>query len=189
MNFKKLMQIVNYILAKYNYELNYTKLIKLLYIADRECLLKYDFAISGDSYCSMPQGPVLSNLYDFIRNINYPKPEQIEFNSAFYKNGYHLISRLENKCVYDELCDAEISILDDVDAKYHDKDWTYLVDNIVHKFPEWDKNASNFNTSYPLPKQVILRNLNKTEKEIKAIIETEESLSQVEENLKAKGLV
>ena len=45
MNFKKLVQVVNYVLAKDDYRLNYTKLIKLLYISDRECLDKWDFAI------------------------------------------------------------------------------------------------------------------------------------------------
>jgi len=184
MNLKKLYQTVNYILAKYNYRLNYTKLIKLLYIADRICLEKYDFAISGDKYCSMPQGLVLSNLYEFINRQN-----NIEFNSLFIKNGYDLISVPEDKYPFDELCEAEIEILDEVDKKYHDFTWQKLVDDVVHKFPEWDKRAQIQNTSIDLQKYVLLEKLGKTKKEIEEILKDEESSQQIENSFKEKGLL
>lgn len=184
MNLKKLYQIVNYMLAKYNYRLNYTKLIKLIYIADRICLQRYNFAISGDKYCSMKQGLVLSNLYEFINKQN-----NIEFNSLFIKNNYDLISIPENKYPYDELCEAEINILDEVDEKYHDYDWKRLVDDVVHKFPEWDKRAERDNTSIDLHKYVLLEKLGKSKEEIKSILETEETFNQLEEQFKKKGLL
>jgi hypothetical protein len=187
MNFNKLVQIVNYVLAKYDYKLNYTKLIKLLYIADRESLRRWDFAISGDKYCSMEQGPVLSGLYDFIRDRN--DVNQTQWNIFFFKNGYDLVSRIKKECSYDELSEAETEILDEIDNQFHDKDWKYLVNEVVHRFPEWDKNAQINKTSYPLNKETVLKNLGKSEEEIKSIIETEESLLQCEEKLKAKGLL
>lgn len=184
MNLKKLYQIVNYMLSKYDYKLNYTKLIKLIYIADRTCLEKYNFAISGDKYCSMPQGLVLSNLYEFINKQN-----NIEFNSLFIKNNYDLISIPEAKYPFDELCEAEKNILDEVDAKYHNYTWQQLVDDVVHKFPEWDKKAKEYNTSIDLQKYVLLEKLGKTKEEIKSILETEETFNQLEEQFKQKGLI
>jgi len=184
MNLKKLYQTVNYILAKYKYRLNYTKLIKLLYIADRICLEKYNFAISGDKYCSMPQGLVLSNLYEFINRQN-----NIEFNSLFIKNGYDLISIPEKKYPFDELCEAELEILDEVDKKYHNFTWQELVDDVVHKFPEWDKRAQIQNTSIDLQKYVLLEKLGKTKKEIEEILKDEESSQQIENSFKEKGLL
>ncbi|MCA6072137.1 MAG: SocA family protein [Endomicrobium sp.] len=92
MNFKKLVQVVNYVLAKYDYRLNYTKLVKLLYISDRECLDKWGFAISGDSYHSMKQGPVLSRLYDFIleKSSFCASAELAEWKCCFYRNRWQM---------------------------------------------------------------------------------------------------
>ncbi|MCA6071621.1 MAG: SocA family protein [Endomicrobium sp.] len=190
MNFKKLAQIVNYVLAKYDYRLNYTKLVKLLYISDRECLSKWGFAISGDSYVSMRQGPVLSGLYNFIleKSSFCACAELAEWKCCFYKEGNDLISKIEDKCSYDELCDAEIDILNSVDKKYHAHKYGDLIEE-VHKFPEWNKDAEKYNTSYSLPKQSILRSLNKSEEEIKAIIDSEQTLSQLDKSFKEKGLM
>ena len=48
MNIDKLIQIANYILKKYDFSLNYTKLIKELYLADRECIKRTGWSMTGD---------------------------------------------------------------------------------------------------------------------------------------------
>jgi len=40
MNMRKVIQVVGHLLQKYSGRLNYTKLIKLLYLADRKALSK-----------------------------------------------------------------------------------------------------------------------------------------------------
>src|SRR5205823_929857 len=47
--------------------MEYIKLIKLLYLADREALLRWGRPITTDRHVSMPKGPVLSQIYDLIR--------------------------------------------------------------------------------------------------------------------------
>jgi len=47
---KKLTQIVNYILKLNNYQMDYRKLIDLLYLVDREALSKWDVTITKDNY-------------------------------------------------------------------------------------------------------------------------------------------
>lgn len=42
------------------------KLIKLLYLADRESYRRYGYGISGDAMVSMPHGPVLSQTLNHI---------------------------------------------------------------------------------------------------------------------------
>ena len=37
----------------------YIKLIKLMYLADRRCLIETGFPITGDRMVSMPKGPEL----------------------------------------------------------------------------------------------------------------------------------
>lgn len=43
------------------------KLVKLMYLADRESMEAYGFPITGDRMVSMPHGPVLSQTYDHIK--------------------------------------------------------------------------------------------------------------------------
>src|SRR3989304_7235844 len=46
--------------------MSYMKLLKLLYLADREALLRWGRPISTDVYVSMDHGPVLSKTLDMI---------------------------------------------------------------------------------------------------------------------------
>ena len=70
MNTEKLFQTVAYILYRNDGEMDYYNLIKECYIADRKSIEKTGHAITGDDYASMNRGPVLKNLYSFIKN-NY----------------------------------------------------------------------------------------------------------------------
>src|SRR4051794_10494791 len=47
--------------------MHYMKLIKLLYLADREALLRWGRPITTDTFVSMDYGPVVSTIYDLIR--------------------------------------------------------------------------------------------------------------------------
>src|SRR5688572_28382921 len=48
-------------------QIKYIRLIKLLYMADREAWTRYGRPITGDTYVAMEHGPVLSQTYDQIR--------------------------------------------------------------------------------------------------------------------------
>jgi uncharacterized phage-associated protein len=167
-------------MSKYDYQLNYTKLIKLIYLADRECLEKHGIAISGDTYCSMPQGVVLSGLYDFILD-KADNDNQKQWNACFVKDGYNLLSLIKDDKNHDELSRAQVRILDDVDRRFHDKDCWHLVDDVIHKLPEWDKRAKELNTSFPLEKSVILKKLGRSDDEIDELISLERCLDEMDE--------
>jgi uncharacterized phage-associated protein len=49
-------------------KMSYVKLIKLLYLADREALIRWGRPITPDRYVSMDIGPVVSRIYDLIRD-------------------------------------------------------------------------------------------------------------------------
>ena len=51
----------------HNTPLDTIVLIKLLYLADRKALLESGYTITGDGMVSMPLGPVLSTIYDWIQ--------------------------------------------------------------------------------------------------------------------------
>jgi hypothetical protein len=52
--------------------MSYLKLIKLLYIVDREALLRWGRPVTTDRHVSMPKGPVVSQIYDLIVGGNPP---------------------------------------------------------------------------------------------------------------------
>lgn len=47
---RKLIDSINYLVERNGGRINYTKLIKLLYLADRKALINWGFTITGDSY-------------------------------------------------------------------------------------------------------------------------------------------
>lgn len=193
-NLKKNIQIIAYILSKNDNKINYTKLIKLLYLADRKSLELYNYPITGDIYFSMPQGPVLSKILDFIKQNSFiPKPDKEEWNTYFeipYNDKHYL--KIKNSALplladllsdnNMELSDANIEILDEIDKTYKDKNYSEVI-NVIHDeetYPEieWQE-AKKYETSISLPIENILKALNKSEKEIECYkneAETHESI-------------
>lgn len=173
MKTKKMIQMVHHLLLKYDFRLNYTKLIKLLYLADREALNRWDASITKDSYFALAQGPVLSGLYELIRE-KFPDPlSQAQWSSRFYSDGYDLVSTIREELPVDELSEREIALLDEIDSKFHGWTWNQLVD-YVHdheKFPEWE---DPLGTSIPISVQKILECLGRSNEQIKTILENEQ---------------
>ena len=179
MDIKKVVQIVGYMLSKYQGKLNYTKLIKMLYLADREAMKQTGYPITGDCYVLMPKGVVLSGTLDLIKN-NYSNPEVQGFwNSRFETNGRELVL-VSRELPTGQLSENELAILDSIDKKFHKCSYGYLID-YVHdpkNCPEWE----NTESSIPLPKSRIYSVLGFSEEEIKAL-EEEERLYQAEDVL------
>ena len=86
MNMKKVIQVAGHLLQKYSGRLNYTKLIKLLYLADREALSKWDVPITGDRYTALHNGPIVSEIYNLIVERHRDPTVQLQMNSANAKS-------------------------------------------------------------------------------------------------------
>jgi uncharacterized phage-associated protein len=150
--------------------MNYVKLIKLLYIADREALLRWGRPITTDCYVSMDKGPVLSRTFDLITEGREPGLSSPWFEYISCPSNYEV--SLIKDCPKDELSPVEENLLKEVYEQYgHMNQWQLV--KFVHKFDEWrDPHGS----SIPITYGDILRAGNKTESEIKAI---KEELSQL----------
>jgi len=179
---KKIVQIVNYLLKKNGGFINYTKLVKLLYIADKEFLKNWDYTITGASYVSLDKGPILSEVYDLLKGKNEDEIKQLYWDNFFYTDGYDLRLVQDNNLPIDRLCDAEIETLEKVDTEFKDKDYGYLIDYTHNKklFPEvkWEEAK---NSSIPLPVEDILKALGRTDVEINNLKEEIELLNKESE--------
>jgi len=123
------------------------RLLKLLYIADRESLALTGRPITGDCVVAMRHGPVLSRVYDCIKGAD---PAQAEWDRYFKSEQLDLV--LREPTPVDDLCRQEIGILQRVAQDRADKnDWEVAEE--THGFPEW-KNPGE--TSLPIPFERIL---------------------------------
>jgi hypothetical protein len=163
---EKLAQVTAYLLGKYDFKLNYTKLIKELYLADREALRKSNQTISGDTYVCMNNGPVLSRLYDLIRGACRDKEKQDFWNARFSTDGYDLLGNFA-RFPEGKLSRFDKEILDSIDSQFHNTDFGSLINYVHNNCPEWEYPGV---TSTPLPTQRILKNLEKTDDEIEWIL-------------------
>ncbi len=148
----KSAQAASLLISLHGGELNYMVLIKLLYLADRQTLLEHGYTITGDSFVSMPRGPVLSRIYDLItvgryktitpwfRYISEPKNYKV-------RHAEHAPSRR------DELSKYETRVLQEIYKKYEAMDKWDLVD-LMHTLPEWEDPKGS---SLPIDPQNILR--------------------------------
>jgi uncharacterized phage-associated protein len=118
----------------------------------------------------MKNGPILSGLYKFIKNKGVNEL-QMQWNKYFQKDGYDLFV-IEKGIDKDEMSEAELEIIDDIVDRYRGKTYSQMIE-IGHNFPEWDDRAQKFNTSIPIEKTVILKELGRSAQEIDNIIRVE----------------
>lgn len=68
---QRIKEIILYIL-NITKGLDYYRVFKVLYFAEKEHLKKYGTRMIADSFCALPYGPVPENLYQSIKGRNLP---------------------------------------------------------------------------------------------------------------------
>jgi hypothetical protein len=119
---RKATEVAARLIQRSGGKVEYLRLIKLAYLADRTSLLKRGIPILGGKYFNMRKGPSISELMDFVNQQNAP-------------NWRELISRrmgndveLKNSPVFNFLSEREIEVLDAVVAQHASK----TTDELVH---------------------------------------------------------
>lgn len=124
----------------------YIKLLKLLYVADRESLRQFMRPLVGGRYVAMRNGPLHSEAYELIRGTH---PDTSVWGPFVEVCGYDIV--LSNDPGDSELSDCEVDLLTRVAQDYHDIDQWDVV-KATHDFPEWRKvyPDTEENTSRPI---------------------------------------
>lgn len=65
-NVRKATQVAAYLIWKRGGTMSYLKLMKLMYLAEKDSLLRNEEFLTGSKLVSMPRGPVLSSVYDLF---------------------------------------------------------------------------------------------------------------------------
>lgn len=132
------------------------RLLKLLYIADRESLRETGRPIVGTKPVAMEYGPVHSEAYDLIKGSHWGEESWAEF---IRKDG-HEVELTKDPGVL-TLSRYEIGKLTETAAKYREMEEFDLV-RLTHEFPEWKANYRE-GTSTPIPMEDIIEAVGRAE--------------------------
>ncbi len=147
--------------AEHNREkINYTKLIKIVYLCDRLMLKEHKKFITGDNMYSLPLGPVPEKLYQLICDNKQTKKytklglfdaSQVIWNQHYETAGYEIkrIKTPENN----KLGKQEMTVTQSVIEAFIPFEWHELVE-YTHKYlPEWENPRGS---SVPIrPEQIL----------------------------------
>lgn len=162
-DFKKTIQAISVTIRENpNHVIGRLRLLKLLYIADREAIRETGYPITCDRVVAMKHGPVLSCLYDIIKGENSKSPE---FNNYYTVNGRDI--SMHNDPGIGSLNKYEIRKLKEVVEKYKTVE-DYDIVKETHLFPEWSKNDPG-NSSIAISWNDIFESLELDEEKIASI--------------------
>jgi uncharacterized phage-associated protein len=124
------------------------RLLKLLYIVDRELLAETGKTLTGDSAVAMKYGPVLVNVRQLI---NGNGADASLWNSVIHKEGHEVAIASDSQLGVGKLAKSELRKLDEVSARYSETISEDLIE-ITHDFAEWINafDANNPESSNPM---------------------------------------
>ena len=155
-------------------KMSYMKLIKLLYLVDREALLSWGFPVTTDSFVSMDKGPVLSQVLNLITEGEGPNEHGIWSTYISAPEGYDV--SLKGEAPSEELSVAEEKLIRAVFEKYGHRNRWELVE-FLHELPEWQDPKGS---AIPIQYSDILKAGHKSEGEIAAAMSELESINASE---------
>jgi uncharacterized phage-associated protein len=127
-------------------DLSTLKAVKLLYLADRDHLLRHGRPILGDWYACMEHGPVPARAYDLLKQVRDPEPSvrlrgteavlrRIKLEPRWRRHPH--FKRSENTPL-NALSPSELESLGEVVHQHGKKDPFHLVD-LTHEHAAWKK--------------------------------------------------
>jgi uncharacterized phage-associated protein len=169
-NFEKSLQAAGVLLRLEEGRMPYMRLLKLLYIADREMLVESASPITGDRGYAMKYGPVLGHIYALIKGGG---SRFADWDKHIQTQGYAL--KLAEDPGRGKLSRGEIEKLTEISDRYRSKD-RWEISDLTHDFPEWKQHWPDGaeSGSYWIPWEDMIRAQGENEETIKAV-EQEES--------------
>lgn len=138
-NYKKIIQVINFFAKKEEGKIDKLKLLKLIWLADRYHLRKYGRSITNDQYWAMSFGPVASNTKDLI-NKNILDETEKKYRDRYLKILGNKIESIE-RCNLDFFSKSDIEAMKEIYETYGKYKNSKLVD-LSHEFPEWKKHKN-----------------------------------------------
>jgi uncharacterized phage-associated protein len=159
-NVRKAAQVAAFFALKQGGEINVLKVVKLIYLADRRYMEKYDFPLLNDELVSMDHGPVDSMTYDCINGNQADRGEWHDFVADRLGYSVGVASPGITVATLDELSRADVQVLEETWAKYGHMS-KYEIRDYTHKHcPEWEDPQGS---STPIPYERVFKYLGKVD--------------------------
>jgi len=177
-NESKVAQMAAWFLSQsHTHKMPHLKLMKLLYLSDRQSLKLYESSISGDHVVAMPHGPVLTMTLDYINGAVSSSVNAWE--SLISDRSHHQVSlrKAVSRDDLDDLSDADISILESTWKKFGEYSQWELVEYTHTHCKEWKDPQGS---SHPISFASIFRALGRSHaesKELEANIQDEADIN------------
>jgi uncharacterized phage-associated protein len=142
--------------------MSHLKLIKLLYLLDREAFIRLGRPVTHDSYSSMPHGPVPSFTLDRINEPEESVGSYWDAHIAPKQNHEVSLRNARANLPHDQLSRAEEELIDEVFAKYGRMTRWQLRD-FTHTLPEWEDPRGS---SRPIDPATFLRHAGYSDEDI-----------------------
>lgn len=156
---RKAAQVAAFFARKEGGSINLLKLVKLIYLANRRAMEKYDYPLFDDYLYSMDHGPVNSTVYDYINGARRDAEDWEEFVTS--RSGYNVGLRHKkapSDSDLDELSDSDLGILTKIWARFGKMDQWELVKFTHQNCPEWEDPRG---TSVSIPYERVFKALGK----------------------------
>jgi len=135
----KAVQIAALLIKKEGGIMNYTKLIKLMYVIERRSIINRGMPITFDNLYSLPNGPVLSSTLNNINGQTYSPGSSFwcQFISKSQQDEYMVI--LIKAPGIDQLSRAEVALVNMVYQELGHMTYSQLIDwsHEPSNVPEW----------------------------------------------------
>jgi uncharacterized phage-associated protein len=130
------------------------RVLKLLYIAEREILKQSGRTITDDRAVAMDHGPVLTSIYSLIKGEHADARQWDQFFEREGPNEIRLIADPGNG----KLSRYELEKLSEVSKRFECTD-EWALSERTHKFKEWKKNKPPAGSRIPIPLDDVLEAL------------------------------
>ena len=117
----KATQIASYLVWKCEGHLEASSLLSLMYLAEREFLLRHGDRLTGDMLVAQPDGPALSEtarLFQTEGNCDVYADWIIPSDAEFFFRKMDQVDSDDPLSVFDMLSEADVEVLDEVLARY-----------------------------------------------------------------------
>lgn len=157
-NIKKVANAIIYFIDSQVQNISKTKVMKLLFFADKIHLERYGKPIFYDDYIALQYGPIPSLTLNIINSINEPEKEDFkslikEFLEYVRLNEQYdedmITTTFEKKKEFNQklFSQSEIEILNEISQKY--KNYTAKkLSKLTHTLPEYKKHFPNGKIKY-----------------------------------------
>ncbi len=165
---QKTMAAVAFLMKTTDNQLDMFLGLKSLYLADKEMLIARGKTITGDSFRSLPKGPVLRTVYKLFKGTA-DRSLQTKWDECFSERVNHSIHPLKEVCT-DILSQMEMEALSAAYETIRSTPPWEIADWLHETCPEWTDPKGK---TLPIEPETILRNAGYAEEVIAQVAESE----------------